>query len=60
MSNFRAEIIALTFSSGFVVPEAAAALNRPSSTGGSLPQLSEPANSTELNRCLFFYEFVSE
>jgi hypothetical protein len=32
----------------------------PRSTNASLPQVSETANSTGLNRCLILYEFVSE
>jgi hypothetical protein len=36
------------------------ALNRPSIMGGSLLQVGETANSTGLNRCLIFYEFVNQ
>jgi hypothetical protein len=36
------------------------ALNHLTSTGSSLPQVSETANSKGLNRCLIFHEFVTE
>ncbi len=56
----RADIVARSAARPPFVQIWCAALNRPTSTGGSLPQMSETANSTGLNRCLISAEFVSE